>query len=74
MDASGDPLAVGKKVLVNNKYAAYIRYVGLVSFAEGIWYGVELEKAVGELNSCTASDEASAHLNMSWLWQVWRWN
>lgn len=41
---------VGTQVLVNNKYRATIRYVGLVAFAEGVWFGVELEKPVGKHN------------------------
>lgn len=39
---------MGDQVLVNNKYKASVKYVGSTSFAEGVWYGLELEREIGE--------------------------
>lgn len=33
---------------VNNKHKAVVRYIGTTSFAEGIWYGLELEREIGK--------------------------
>jgi hypothetical protein len=32
---------------VNNKHRAVVRYIGLTNFAEGVWYGLELERDIG---------------------------
>ncbi len=32
---------------VNNKHKAVVRYIGATNFAEGLWYGVELEREIG---------------------------
>ena len=33
---------------VNNKHRATVRYIGVTNFAEGVWYGLELERDIGE--------------------------
>jgi len=33
---------------VNNKHRAVVRYIGVTNFAEGVWYGLELERDIGE--------------------------
>jgi dynactin complex subunit len=32
---------------VNNKHKAVVRYVGPTNFAEGVWFGLELEREIG---------------------------
>lgn len=34
---------------MNSKHRAVVRYVGTTNFAEGIWYGLELEREIGAL-------------------------
>ena len=41
---------VGDKVVVNNKTNAVIKFIGVTKFAQGTWYGVELDKPVGKNN------------------------
>ena len=41
-------LPVDTPVLVNGKHRATVRYVGETAFAEGIWYGLELEREIGK--------------------------
>ena len=44
-------LEVGQNVMcIHNKEMATVRYVGHADFAPGIWIGLELKKALGELS------------------------
>ena len=42
------PIRVGDTVLVSAKHRAVVRYVGQTTFAEGLWYGLELEREIGK--------------------------
>lgn len=46
--SADDELVVGSAVLVNNKHKAIVRYIGPTSFADGVWYGLELEREIGK--------------------------
>jgi hypothetical protein len=41
-------LSLGDTVLVSKKHRATVRFIGPTNFAEGIWYGLELEKEIGK--------------------------
>jgi hypothetical protein len=40
-------LSLGDTVLVSKKHKATVRFIGPTNFAEGVWYGLELEKEIG---------------------------
>jgi CAP-Gly domain-containing linker protein 3/4 len=42
-------------VLVNKKYRATVKFVGVTEFKPGIWYGVELEKPKGKHNGTVSA-------------------
>ena len=42
--------AVGHHVLLANGNRGTIRFVGTTKFAEGLWYGIELEQPIGKNN------------------------
>lgn len=44
------PLEIGDRVLVANQRQGVLRFIGPTQFAPGIWYGVELDQAVGKNN------------------------
>ena len=46
--AAPDELPVDTPVLVNSKHRAVVKYVGTTNFAEGVWYGLELERDIGK--------------------------
>jgi len=53
VDINDDEYPVNSRVLVNTDHHIFnklgiIRYVGKTYFKEGIWYGIELEEAVGK--------------------------
>ncbi|XP_053208559.1 CAP-Gly domain-containing linker protein 3-like isoform X2 [Panonychus citri] len=39
---------VGDRVILTDKRIGVVRFVGETSFASGIWYGIELSKAIGK--------------------------
>jgi protein phosphatase len=41
-------ISVGARVIVNGKHKAVVKYVGPTTFADGIWYGLELEREIGK--------------------------
>ena len=43
-------LVMGSHVHVSGKYKAVVRFLGRVTFAEGAWVGLELERPVGKHN------------------------
>jgi hypothetical protein len=45
-------VAVGDAVLVNNKHRGIVRYIGSTSFADGTWFGLELEREIGKWYRC----------------------
>jgi len=48
-------VAVGDAVLVNNKHRGIVRYIGSTSFADGTWFGLELEREIGKWCCCDRS-------------------
>ncbi|THD28696.1 CAP-Gly domain-containing linker protein 3 [Fasciola hepatica] len=54
MNASAKQLALGDRVLVAGQRKGVIRFIGQTQFAPGIWYGVELDQAVGKNNGSVA--------------------
>jgi len=43
-----EDIRLGSTVLVNSKHKAVVKYIGPTAFAEGIWYGLELEREIGK--------------------------
>jgi len=42
--------AVGDTVLVNSKHVGVVRFIGATNFADGLWIGLEMHKAIGKHN------------------------
>lgn len=53
-NASARQLSLGDRVLVAGQRKGIIRFIGQTQFAPGIWYGVELDQAVGKNNGSVA--------------------
>ena len=54
MAVDDSDLALGDLVLINKKYRAVVRYIGTTTFAEGVWFGLELEREIGAYCSAAA--------------------
>jgi len=53
VDINDEEYPIGCRVLINTDHHIFnklctVRYVGKTYFKEGIWYGIELEEAVGK--------------------------
>lgn len=48
------PLQIGDRVLVAGQRKGVVRFVGQTQFSPGVWYGVELDKAVGKNDGAVA--------------------
>jgi dynactin complex subunit len=54
-------IKLGDIVLVSKRHRATVRFIGPTNFADGIWYGLELEKEIGE-STFTSSFSISSSL------------
>lgn len=52
--AEGEEIDVGTRIIVVGKHAGVVRFCGPTQFADGIWFGVELDEENGKNNGSVA--------------------